>query len=302
MHKYQVAFIGLGSIGFHIAGHIKNAGHSVRVFNRTESKAKKWCDVFGGGLCENIASATKGADFVFSCVGGDSDLRDIYFSDDGVLANVKSGSVIIDHTSASQAIAIEIARRGKPFNVEFLDAPVSGGENGAKSGSLSVMVGGNAETFTVAKPLIDLYSSKLSLMGPTGAGQVCKLANQICIAGVIQGVAEAFALAKKSGLDIQQVLEVLDSGAAHSAQLKWMVKNIIDDDFSHGFAVEWMLKDLNNCLSYANENDLDLPMGTIVRDKFAQLQKLGCGRHATSILAKSIFNENPAKEVSSVCG
>lgn len=296
MNPQHVAFIGLGAMGFPMAGHISRAGYRVSVFNRTRARAVEWSAEYQGEVCDSVAEAVARADVVLTCVGGDADLREIYFSAEGILSRLKKGALVVDHTSASHAIAKELGEAVTSAGGLFLDAPVSGGAQGAQAATLAIMAGGSSEAYSRAKPVLDCYGARIALLGDNGAGQLCKLANQLCIAGTLQGIAEAFSFILHSRLDPEQVLEILSAGAANSAQLPGMARQIIDNDYANGFAVEWMLKDLENCLDYAQTHGLEVPAAAVVKDKYSQLKQLGCGRNATPILFKSLYQCNGENE------
>ena len=282
----KVAFIGLGVMGYPMAGHIAAKGHHVTVYNRTAEKAEKWVGEHGGNHAPTPREAAKDCEFVFSCVGNDDDLRAVTLGDDGAFQGMAAGSVFIDNTTASAAIARELAQAAADGNFGFLDAPVSGGQAGAENGALTVMVGGDADTFQKAQPVIDCYAKMVGLMGPAGAGQLTKMVNQICIAGLVQGLAEAINFAQKSGLDVEKVIGVISKGAAQSWQMenRWQTMNA--DEYEHGFAVDWMRKDLSICLDAARQSGAHLPVAALVDQFYSEIQAMGGRRWDTSSLLR----------------
>ena len=284
MSDYKTSFLGLGVMGYPMAGHLAGAGHAVCVYNRTTAKAQKWVAQHGGAFAPTPAAAVADADFVFACVGNDDDLRSVTTGPDGAFAAMKKGAVFVDHTTASADIARELAGRAAGGGFSFLDAPVSGGEAGAENGILTVMVGGEQASFARAKPLIDNYARAATLMGDSGAGQLTKMVNQICIAGLVQGLSEGVAFAVNAGLDARQVFEVISKGAAQSWQMVNRFETMLDNQFEFGFAVDWMRKDLKLCFEEAARNHSDLPVSKIVDDYYAQVQAAGGSRYDTSSL------------------
>lgn len=281
----KVAFIGLGVMGYPMAGHLKTkGGHEVTVYNRTLAKAENWVSQFGGNHAATPAAAAQDADFVFTCVGNDDDLRQVTTGSDGVLSSMKTGSILIDNTTASAEVAREIAEIGSVRGIGFMDAPVSGGQAGAENGVLTVMCGGEPETFEMAKPIIDCYARMVGLMGPVGAGQLTKMVNQICIAGLVQGLAEGVHFGKKAGLDIEKVVEVISKGAAGSWQMENRHKTMNQGQYEFGFAVDWMRKDLDIVLTEARRNGATLPVTALVDQFYGEVQKLGGNRWDTSSL------------------
>jgi 3-hydroxyisobutyrate dehydrogenase/2-hydroxy-3-oxopropionate reductase len=281
----KVAFLGLGVMGFPMAGHLaKRGGHEVTVYNRTPAKAEAWVGRNGGKSAPTPKAAAAGAAFVFSCVGNDDDLRSVILGADGALAGMAAGSVLIDNTTASATVAREIAAAASARGVGFLDAPVSGGQAGAENGQLTVMVGGDETTFATAKPVIDAYAKMVGLMGPAGAGQLTKMVNQICIAGVVQGLAEGIHFAKHAGLDVEKVVGVISKGAAQSWQMENRYKTMDAGKFDFGFAVDWMRKDLAITLAEARANKSKLPLTALVDQFYAEVQALGGSRWDTSSL------------------
>ncbi|PSW09803.1 2-hydroxy-3-oxopropionate reductase [Photobacterium rosenbergii] len=291
MTSHKIAFIGLGTMGFPMAGHLANAGHHVTVYNRTTTKAEKWVETYAGSFALTPAEAAEGADFIFTCVGNDDDLRQVYLGADGILASAKPGAILIDNTTASAEVAREIAEQASDCQLSFLDAPVSGGEAGAVNGCLTVMVGGNSNVFEQAKPVIDCFAKATTLMGDIGYGQITKMANQLCIAGILQGLSEAITLAKSAGLDIEQMTEVLKHGAAGSWQLENRAKTMADNEFDFGFAIDWMRKDLGICFEAAEKLGVELPLAKQVDGKYAELQQRGYQRADTSVLIKQFDND-----------
>jgi 3-hydroxyisobutyrate dehydrogenase len=284
----KVAFIGLGVMGYPMAGYISKAEHNVTVFNRTTAKADKWLNEYKGLKAETPAKAADGADFVFTCVGNDNDLREVTFGDNGIFKTIKEGSVYIDNTTASATIAREIYDYSKKNNFGFLDAPVSGGQAGAENGALTVMIGGEQESFDKAKHVIDCYSKKIKLLGKAGNGQLAKMVNQICIAGLVQGLSEGINFGLKAGLNMEDVIEVISKGAAQSWQMDNRYKTMIDNKFEFGFAVDWMRKDLNIALEEAKKNNSLLPVTKIVDEYYGDVQKSGGNRWDTSSLIKRL--------------
>jgi 3-hydroxyisobutyrate dehydrogenase-like beta-hydroxyacid dehydrogenase len=281
----KVAFIGLGVMGFPMAGHlVAKGGHQATVFNRTSAKADQWVAKHGGRAARTPREAASGAEFVFMCVGNDDDLRSVTFGPDGALAGMAKGAVLVDHTTASADIAREIAKAAAAQGVGFLDAPVSGGQAGAENGALTVMAGGDQAAFDRAKPVMDSYSRMVGLMGPAGSGQLTKMVNQIAIAGVVQGLAEAIHFGKRSGLDIEKVIGVISKGAAQSWQMENRWKTMDAGKFDFGFAVDWMRKDLAICLEEARRNGAKLELAALVDQFYAEVQSMGGKRWDTSSL------------------
>jgi 3-hydroxyisobutyrate dehydrogenase len=281
----NVAFIGLGVMGYPMAGHLaRKGGHDLTVYNRTAAKAEKWVAEHGGRRADTPRQAAEGCDFVFSCVGNDEDLRSVALGETGALAGMRKGAIYIDNTTASAAVAAELAAEAGRLGVGFLDAPVSGGQAGAENGVLTVMVGGDQDTFDRARPVIDAYAKMVGLMGPTGAGQLTKMVNQICIAGLVQGLAEGIHFAKRAGLDVEKVVGVISKGAAQSWQMENRYKTMNEGKFDFGFAVEWMRKDLSICLETARQTGAQLPVTALVDQFYAEVQKLGGKRWDTSSL------------------
>lgn len=282
----KVAWIGLGVMGYPMAGHIfKKGGHDLTVYNRTFAKAEKWVAEYGTGRAARTpAEAAAGADFVFSCVGNDDDLRAVTIGEDGAFSAVKKGAVFIDNTTASANVARELHAAATVAGFGFLDAPVSGGQAGAENGVLTVMVGGDKEPFDRALPVIQHYARMVNLIGASGAGQVTKMVNQICIAGLVQGLAEGLHMAQKAGLDIPAVMDTISKGAAQSWQMENRWKTMVEGHYTHGFAVDWMRKDLRITLEAARENGASLPMTATVDQYYADVQAMGGNRWDTSSL------------------
>jgi 3-hydroxyisobutyrate dehydrogenase len=280
----NVAFLGLGVMGFPMAGWLARKGHTVTVFNRTAAKAERWAKEYGGRTVATPAAAAQGAEIVFSCVGDDPDLRAIAIGDGGVIAAMRSGAIFCDHTTASADVAREIAAAGRARGVHCLDAPVSGGQAGAENGKLTVMVGGDAAAFATAEPVIRSYAHNVRLLGPAGSGQLTKMVNQIAIAGVVQGLAEALNFARKAGLDVATVIDTISKGAAQSWQMENRWKTMSEGKFEFGFAVEWMRKDLRICLQEARNNGAELPVAALVDQFYADVVGMGGKRWDTSSL------------------
>jgi 3-hydroxyisobutyrate dehydrogenase/2-hydroxy-3-oxopropionate reductase len=284
----RVAFIGLGVMGHSMAGHLARAGHSVTVYNRTGAKVQSWCNEFGGQHRGSPREAAKGAATVFACVGNDDDLRAVTLGPDGAFAGMEPGAIFVDHTTASADVARQLAEAAKTLGLRFVDAPVSGGEAGAKNGALTVMCGGELAAFEAVRPVALAFSRAFTLMGPSGAGQLTKMVNQICIAGLIQGLAEGVAFGQKAGLDMIQVLDVIGKGAAQSWQLDNRGKTMVADQFNFGFAVDWMRKDLGLVLDEAKRNGARLPVTALVDQFYADVQAAGGNRLDTSSLIKRL--------------
>ena len=284
----KVAFIGLGVMGYPMAGHLANAGHSVTVYNRTTAKAQKWVSEYQGEYSETPSEAAKGADIVFMCVGNDDDLRSVVYGEQGVLASMHEGSYLVDHTTTSAEVAREVGAQAKLQGIAFLDAPVSGGQAGAENGVLTVMVGGDEADFNVVQPVMAAFSRFSQLLGEVGSGQLCKMVNQICIAGVVQGLAEGLHFAKQAGLDGEKVIETISKGAAGSWQMENRYKTMWAGEYEFGFAVDWMRKDLGIALDEAKANGATLPMTATVDQYYADVQALGGGRFDTSSLLARI--------------
>jgi 3-hydroxyisobutyrate dehydrogenase len=280
----KVAFLGLGVMGFPMAGWLSRAGHGVTVFNRTRAKAEAWKKTYEGTIADTPAAASAQAEIVFSCVGDDPDLRAVALGPSGALQAMRQGALYVDHTTASAGIAREIAAAGSELGVECLDAPVSGGQAGAEQGRLTVMVGGEPQAFATAEPVIRAYSHNVRLLGPAGSGQLTKMVNQIAIAGVVQGLAEALNFARQADLDVETVVDTISKGAAQSWQMENRWKTMAEGHFDFGFAVEWMRKDLRICLQEARENGAELPVAALVDQFYADVVGMGGKRWDTSSL------------------
>lgn len=280
----KCAFIGLGVMGYPMAGHLQKAGHDVTVYNRTSAKAEKWAAEFGGSSAPTPAEAAKGAEFVFSCVGNDDDLRSVMLGDGGMFAGMDKGSVLIDNTTASADVARELYAAAKDMGISFIDAPVSGGQAGAENGVLTVMCGGDQDAFDRAAPVIDAFAKSCKLMGESGSGQLTKMVNQICIAGLVQGLSEGVNFGVKAGLDMEKVLDVISKGAAGSWQMENRGSTMVENKFDFGFAVDWMRKDLGICLEESKRNGARLPVTALVDQFYAQVQERGGNRWDTSSL------------------
>jgi 3-hydroxyisobutyrate dehydrogenase len=279
-----VAFIGLGTMGFHMAGHLACEGHQVTVYNRSADKAELWCDEFAGESAETPREAAQGADLVMTCVGNDQHLRAVLLGESGAFAGMAAGSVLVDHTTASADIAREMAALAAERELGFLDAPVSGGQSGAESGMLTVMVGGDAALYERAAPVIESYAKLVKLMGPVGSGQLTKMVNQIAVGGLLQGLAEALHFARKAGLNVQSAMEIISQGAAQSWQLDHRYQTMLEGKFDFGFAVDWMRKDFAIVFEEAQRNGAQLPVTQLVDQFYADVQGQGGGRWDTSSL------------------
>jgi 3-hydroxyisobutyrate dehydrogenase-like beta-hydroxyacid dehydrogenase len=287
--KRKLAFLGLGVMGYPMAGHLAKAGHDVTVYNRTASKATQWTQQHGGNAAPSPADAARDCDIVLMCVGNDNDVRAVAKD---ALSGMKSGAILVDHTTASAEVAREVAAAAKARKVEFLDAPVSGGQAGAENGKLTIMVGGERDVFTKAEAVLALYARAVTLMGPTGAGQLTKMVNQICIAGLVQALSEGIDFAQRAGLDPNLVLDVISKGAAQSWQMENRGRTMVEDKFDFGFAVDWMRKDLGICLAAARANGAALPVTALVDQFYARVQAHGGGRWDTSSLIRLLRDES----------
>ncbi|MGF2734645.1 NAD(P)-dependent oxidoreductase [Marinobacter sp. DUT-1] len=281
-------FIGLGVMGYPMAGHLARAGLNVRVWNRTSAKAEQWASEYQGTACKTIAEAVEGADFVMTCVGADKDLIEVFEGEDGIIANAPEGAILIDHTTASAGVAERLAAAAAKRNQAFIDAPVSGGQQGAENGKLTVMCGGPEAAFARAKPVMDHYGRAVNLMGPAGSGQKTKMVNQIAIAGLVQGLSEALHFAEQANLDVARVVDVISKGAAQSWQMENRSGTMIEGEFNHGFAVDWMRKDLGICLEEANKINATLPVTALVDQFYADVQAMGGSRWDTSSLIQRL--------------
>ena len=286
----KVAFLGLGVMGYHMAGHLAKAGHDVTVYNRTASKAERWTGEFGGAQAASPAAAAAGREIVFACVGNDDDVRSVTTGAAGAFEGMSPGTVFVDHTTASADVARELAAVAAERDLGFMDAPVSGGEAGAVNGVLTVMLGGERAVFDQCRDVIAAYARAVTLLGPVGSGQLTKMANQICIAGVVQGLSEALNLAARSGLDAKLVLDVISKGAAQSWQMENRGTTMVDDEFDFGFAVDWMRKDLDICLAQGHRVGALLPLTALVNEFYARVQARGGGRWDTSSLMRLLTN------------
>ncbi len=282
----KVSFIGLGVMGYPMAGYISKAGHNVTVYNRTKSKAEKWVKKYKGKIADTPEDAAKDADFIFSCVGNDDDLREVSLGKKGIFNKIKKNSIYIDNTTASAKVARELYSKAKNNGCGFLDAPVSGGQAGAEKGTLTVMVGGDQNDYNKAKDIIGCYSKKVQLLGKSGSGQLAKMVNQICIAGLVQGLSEGINFGINAGLKMEDVIDVISKGAAQSWQMENRFKTMIDDKFEFGFAVDWMRKDLKIALEEAKKNKSPLPITEIIDSYYAEVQKMGGNRWDTSSLIR----------------
>ncbi|HHG3392244.1 NAD(P)-dependent oxidoreductase [Vibrio parahaemolyticus] len=288
MEKQRVAFIGLGVMGYPMAGYLSKAGYETKVYNRTKAKADKWAAEYNGIACETPREAAEGCDIVFTCVGNDNDVRSVVYGEEGLLVGLKAGAVLVDHTTTSAELAVELADACKKVGNHFIDAPVSGGQAGAENGVLTIMSGGEPNVFDHVASVMDVYAKQITLLGENGQGQRCKMVNQICIGGILQGLSEALLLAQKSGLDIEQVVETLKHGAAGSWQMENRATTMAQDKFDFGFAIDWMRKDLGFCLEEAERVGLELPLTKMVDEQYAGLQREGLGRMDTSVLIKAV--------------
>ena len=287
----KTAFIGLGVMGYPMAGHMAANGHDVTVFNRTAAKAEKWAVEHGGSHAATPREAAQGADVVCSCVGNDDDLRSVVYGDDGILAGMKDGAIFVDHTTASADVAREVAEAAAGKGIRFIDGPVSGGQAGAENGKLTVMCGGEQGPFDEAQPVMDCYAQAVTLLGPVGSGQLCKMVNQICIAGLVQGLSEGINFGTKAGLDMTKVIDVISKGAAQSWQMENRAATMIDDEFEFGFAVDWMRKDLGICFQEAKSNGARLPVAALVDQFYAGVQAKGGNRWDTSSLLRLLSQD-----------
>ena len=280
----RVAFVGLGVMGYPMAGHLASSGHDVVVHNRTSSRADAWCSKHQGVSAPTPATAAESADVVFVCVGNDDDVRQVVLSDDGVLAGIAAGAIVVDHTTASASIACEIHAAAGEKSVGFLDAPLSGGQAGAENGQLTIMVGGEDDVFARVRPVMECYAKAITLIGPVGSGQLAKMVNQICIAGVVQGLSEGLHFAKRAGLDTELIIQAISKGAAQSWQMENRWQTMVEGEFEFGFAVDWMRKDLAIAVAEANRNGASLEMTQLIDRFYEEVQALGGHRWDTSSL------------------
>ncbi|MEM1113874.1 MAG: NAD(P)-dependent oxidoreductase [Pseudomonadota bacterium] len=280
----KLAFLGLGVMGFPMAGHLQRAGHTVRVYNRSSEKAERWVSVYGGELTDTPMAAGDGAEIAFLCVGNDDDVRSVMVGENGLLSGLAAGATVVDHTTASAALARDMAEAASERGIAFLDAPVSGGQAGAENGALTIMVGGEPGDYEAVRPVLETYAKCVRHLGPGGSGQLAKMVNQVCIAGVLQGLAEGLLLAERAGLDAAAVVEVISQGAAQSWQMDNRFKTMLAGEYEHGFAVDWMRKDLGIVLEEAGRIGLDLDLTSLVDTYYADVQAMGGGRWDTSSL------------------
>ena len=280
----NVSFIGLGVMGYPMAGHLQNKGYNVTVYNRTTAKAEKWVEEYKGSIAKTPGEASQNSEIVFMCVGRDEDIIEVMEGEDGILSKVTEGSIIVDHTTASAEIARNYYQKLKDNKLSFLDAPVSGGQAGAENGVLSIMIGGDEKDYNIVKPVLASYGKAVELIGQSGSGQIAKMINQICIAGLVQGLSEAMAFGKKSNVDMEKVLSVISKGAAQSWQMENRYRTMLDGKFDYGFAVDWMRKDLSICFNEADKNGAMLPVTKIVDKYYEEVQKNGGNRFDTSSL------------------
>ncbi len=284
----KVSFLGLGVMGYPMAGHLVKAGHEVCVYNRTTAKAQAWVEAHGGTMGKTPRAAAEGADFVMACVGNDDDLRSVCLGEDGALGAMSAGTIFVDHTTVSAKVTRELYAAADALQVSFVDAPVSGGQAGAENGQLGIMCGGDAGAYARAEPVMAAYAKACKRLGESGAGQLTKMVNQICIAGLVQGLSEGLHFAEKAGLDGKAVVEVISQGAAGSWQMANRYETMLDGEFEHGFAVDWMRKDLGICLDTADENGASLPVTAVVDQYYKDVQKMGGGRWDTSSLIQRL--------------
>lgn len=280
----NVSFIGLGVMGYPMAGHLQKNGYNVTVYNRTTAKAEKWVEEYKGSMAKTPGEASQNSEIIFMCVGRDEDIIEVMEGKGGILSNVVEGSIIVDHTTASAEIARNYYQKLKDKKLSFLDAPVSGGQAGAENGVLSIMIGGDEKDYNTVKPILTSYGKAVELIGPSGSGQIAKMINQICIAGLVQGLSEAMAFGKKSNVDMEKVLSVISKGAAQSWQMENRYRTMLDGKFDYGFAVDWMRKDLSICFNEADKNGANLPVTKIVDKYYEEVQKNGGNRFDTSSL------------------
>ena len=290
-----VAFLGLGVMGYPMAGWLSKRGYAVVVYNRTNRVSQRWLEEYAGESAATVAEAVAGAEIVFTCLGNDDDVRAVVAGETGALAAMRSGSVLVDHTTTSALVARELAEQAEALGLGFIDAPVSGGQQGAENGQLTVMCGGQQDQFDAVKEVIESYAKSLQLMGDVGSGQLCKMVNQICIAGVVQGLAEGLNFAKRAGLDAHQVVEVISKGAAQSWQMENRYQTMLANEYEHGFAVQWMRKDLAFALDEAKANGSELPLTQLVDGYYQQVQEMGGNRWDTSsLLARLEYDRSKA--------
>ena len=284
----KTAFLGLGVMGYHMAGYLQKGGHDTTVYNRTTAKADAWIAEFGGTKADTPAAAAEGADIVFACVGNDDDLRAVTVGENGAFSGMKAGSIFVDNTTASAAVARELYDLGKERGISFMDAPVSGGEAGAQQGILTVMCGGDENAFATAQPVIDCFARAVTLLGPSGSGQLTKMVNQVCFVSTVQGLAEALSFSERAGLDTKKVLDVISKGAAQSWQMDNRGATMVDDEFDFGFAVDWVRKDLGIVLEEADRNGAPMPVTALIDQFYKDVQAMGGGRWDTSSLIRRL--------------
>ncbi len=284
----NLAFIGLGVMGYPMAGHLAKAGHKVCVYNRTTQKAEQWAETYGGTFGKTPAEAARDADIVFCCVGNDDDVRSVTLGENGAISSMKTSGILIDHTTASAELATELDTACRNAGLHFIDAPVSGGQQGAENGKLTIMCGGEESVFDKTRDIMAVYAQAVTLMGSAGAGQMTKMVNQICIAGLVQGLSEGLYFAEKAGLDQNKVIDVISKGAAGSWQMVNRHQTMIDDKYDHGFAVDWMRKDLDICLNQGRKIKAKLPVTALVDQFYGEVQAMGGGRWDTSSLLKRL--------------
>ncbi|MCJ8322289.1 MAG: NAD(P)-dependent oxidoreductase [Rhizobiales bacterium] len=288
MSEINVSFLGLGVMGYHMAGYLAKAGHNVTVYNRSFDKAEKWVKEFGGKAVKTPALAAKNADFIFACVGNDDDLRSITIGENGAFETIKEAAIFVDNTTVSAAVTRELFVIARAKGAAFIDAPVSGGEAGAINGKLTVMCGGNKDAFAKAEPIIANFAQKVKYLGASGAGQLTKMVNQICIAGILQGLSEGINFAQKVGLDVEDVIETISKGAAQSWQMENRYKTMNKDDYDLGFAVDWMVKDMDIVLNTAKSFNIAMPMSATITEYYRDVQNMGGNRWDTSSLLKRL--------------
>ncbi|NWO06385.1 MAG: NAD(P)-dependent oxidoreductase [Alteromonadaceae bacterium] len=284
----NITFIGLGVMGYPMAGHLADAGHQVTVWNRTQGKTEQWAAEHPGKAADTLHKAVGGADWVITCVGADKDLQAIYLGDEGIIANAPAGAILVDHTTASAGVAEQLAEVAAEQGQAFLDAPVSGGQQGAENGQLTIMCGGEQSVFESAQEILECYARAINLMGPAGSGQKAKMVNQIAVAGLVQGLSEALHFAEQANLDVQKVVDVISKGAAQSWQMENRSGTMIAGEFDHGFAVDWMRKDLGICLDEARRNGAKLPVTALVDQFYGDVQDMGGNRWDTSALIQRL--------------
>lgn len=284
----SLAFVGLGVMGFPMAGHLQTAGHHVTVYNRTASKAEQWQVQYGGQTAATPAKAASNANVVFTCVGNDDDLRSVVYGAEGILAGLAAGGYIVDHSTTSAEVARELAAACAEKGCHFMDAPISGGQQGAENGALTIMCGAEPAVFSAIEPFLQHYAKAVNHMGPVGAGQLTKMCNQIAVAGAVQGLAESMLFAQQAGLDVAKAVAVMSAGAASSWQMVNRHQTMIADEYEHGFAVDWMLKDLDICLTEAKRNSAEVPVTTLINDYYKEISAMGGGRWDTSSLLKRL--------------